>query len=428
MLIHITRKRTQILPLRTHTSSVQLNSKSNFSDAAIAARNATPEQLALLLQEVRDITLALFDAFNAANMLQPQYAGALNPALWELGHVGWFQEYWIARNQQRDRGIACQPVIDNARAPSILPNADTWYDSSAVEHALRWHLPLLQVAECKAYLAETLRQTLQHLQHLAAAGCHDDAQLYFYRLVIFHEAMHAEAAIYMAQALGVPISIFGNAADKLAPIHAVLNEAVLQIQVPAQQFRLGSMAAQGFCFDNELQANEVTLGAFAIDAQVVSWGQYLRFVEATNRALPRYIRRVDAIGAAQQSYEAWLFGHWQPLPMQTAAVHLTWHDAFDWCAWAGRRLPSEAEWECAALQNSNFNWGQVWEWTASEFLPYDGFVAHPYLDYSAPWFGSRKVLRGACVATLAMMRHPKYRNYFTPDRNDIYAGFRSCEL
>jgi gamma-glutamyl hercynylcysteine S-oxide synthase len=401
---------------------------SNFANAALAARTATPAQLALLLQEVRNITLALFDDFDAANMLQPPYSGALNPPLWELGHVGWFQEYWIARNQQCDRGVACQPVGDNARAASILRNADDWYDSSAVDHASRWHLPLLQALECKAYLAETLRQTLVHLQRLAAAHGHDDATLYFYRLVIFHEAMHAEAAIYMAQALGVPIKRLIGTASNLAPADAVLSEAVSQIQVPVQRFQLGSMDAQGFCFDNELPAHEVALGAFVIDAQVVSWAQYLRFVEATNRALPRYIRRVGIAGKVSQSYEASVFGRWQPVAMQAAAVHLTWQDAVDWCAWAGRRLPSEAEWECAALQNANFNWGQVWEWTASKFLPYDGFVAHPYLDYSAPWFGSRMVLRGACTATLPRMRHPKYRNYFTPDRNDIYAGFRSCAL
>jgi gamma-glutamyl hercynylcysteine S-oxide synthase len=407
---------------------VPLISQSNVAAAAIAARTAAPAQLALLLQEVRDITLAVFDAFHAANMLQPDYAGALNPPLWELGHVGWFQEYWIVRNQQCDRGTACQPVGDNARAASILPNADDWYDSSTVDHASRWYLPLLQVIECKAYLAETLQQTIAQLQRLAAARCQDDATLYFYRLVILHEAMHAEAAIYMAQALGVPISKCIRAASKLAPTDVVLSEAVSQIQVPQQRFQLGSMDTKGFCFDNELQAHETTLSAFVIDAQVVSWAQYLRFVEATNRALPRYIRRVGTTGDVSQSYETSVFGHWQPLTMQTAAVHLTWHDAVDWCAWAGRRLPNEAEWESAALQNANFNWGQVWEWTASKFLPYDGFVAHPYLDYSAPWFGSRMVLRGACTATLPMMRHPKYRNYFTPDRNDIYAGFRSCAL
>ena len=92
----------------------------------------------------------------------------------------------------------------------------------------------------------------------------------------------------------------------------------------------------------------------------------------------------------------------------------------------GRRLPSEAEWEAAALTLPDFQWGEAWEWTASRFNPYPGFSAHPYRDYSAPWFGERYVLRGASRATSPRMAHPRYRNYFTPERNDIHGGFRSC--
>ncbi|MBS1221228.1 MAG: Serine/threonine kinase, partial [Proteobacteria bacterium] len=97
-----------------------------------------------------------------------------------------------------------------------------------------------------------------------------------------------------------------------------------------------------------------------------------------------------------------------------------------WCCWAGRRLPTEAEWEAAAMTQAGFEWGQVWEWTASRFLPYPGFVAHPYRDYSAPWFGDRYVLRGASRATSPRMAHPRYRNFFLPERNDVPNGFRSC--
>ena len=89
-------------------------------------------------------------------------------------------------------------------------------------------------------------------------------------------------------------------------------------------------------------------------------------------------------------------------------------------------MPTEAEWECAALTAPDFTWGQVWEWTSSRFEPYPGFVPHPYVDYSAPWFGSRAVLRGASFGTQPRMRHPRYRNYFPAERSDIFAGFRSC--
>jgi iron(II)-dependent oxidoreductase len=89
-------------------------------------------------------------------------------------------------------------------------------------------------------------------------------------------------------------------------------------------------------------------------------------------------------------------------------------------------LPTEAEWEFAASSQPDFAWGAVWEWTSSPFLPYPGFVAHPYRDYSVPWFGARRVLRGASRATSPRMVHPRYRNFFTPERNDIHSGFRSC--
>jgi EgtB-related family protein len=125
------------------------------------------------------------------------------------------------------------------------------------------------------------------------------------------------------------------------------------------------------------------------------------------------------------------FDRWQPLDLKGPAVHLSAFEADAWCRWAGRRLPSEAEWECAAMTTPSsaqpsFQWGRVWDWTASAFEPFPGFEPHPYRDYSAPWFGTRRVLRGASAATSPRMAHPKYRNFFTPERDDIFAGFRSC--
>jgi len=116
----------------------------------------------------------------------------------------------------------------------------------------------------------------------------------------------------------------------------------------------------------------------------------------------------------------------------TPALHLSAHEAEAWCRWAGRRLPTEAEWETAArladIEGERFDWGEVWEWTSTPFAPYAGFAPHPYRDYSQPWFDGRPVLRGASFATTAHLRHARYRNFFRAERDDVFAGFRSCAL
>jgi ergothioneine biosynthesis protein EgtB len=238
----------------------------------------------------------------------------------------------------------------------------------------------------------------------------------------------------MAQALGVPI-----ADPRWQP--AALPAPPPALHQGAGPWRLGS-DADGFSFDNELGAHTVKLGDTAIDAQVLRWAEYLPFVESggysqshwwtaagqawlasTGAKAPRYLQQ-EGTGWYQ-----WRHGVWQVLRQEEAACHLTAHEAQAWCRWAGRRLPTEAEWERAALTaGPAFRWGEVWEWTDSTFAPYPGFMAHPYRDYSAPWFDGRPVLRGASFMTQPRMRHARYRNYFRPERNDVPAGLRSCAL
>jgi iron(II)-dependent oxidoreductase len=386
------------------------NASTGYSAAQrLRCGGAADVRQALLAARARTLAHAtrMADALGPA-MPVPQ-AATLNPPLWELGHIGWFQEYWVGRSRQRDRGVLCDPM--HARAPSLLAGADALYDSGAVAHGTRWGLALPDLEATHAYLAGTLAQTLALLDGLGDAAS-DDA-LYAFRLVALHEGMHAEAGAYMARALGIETS---------APPAFTATLPPGELRVPAQVHRLG-WHGPGFAFDNELLAHDVALDAFRIDAAPVSWADFDRFAVAGGYDSPRWWSDAGWAWRAQ-------VGRAPPLDRDaaphSAALHLSAHEAEAWCRWAGRRLPSEAEWECAALTAPGFQWGTVWEWTASDFLPYPGFVAHPYRDYSAPWFGTRRVLRGACAETSPSLAHPRYRNFFEPQRHDIFAGFRSC--
>lgn len=382
---------------------------SSLTRAAHEARQGGPEALAAALADSRADTLATFAAYEQAlpGLAVPLRA-EINPPLWELGHIGWFQEFWIGRNPELGRGHRADP--DAPRHVPLRAAADALYNSSQVPHDSRWRLPLPDAAATRADLAAQLAQTLSLLQD---AGEGDDA-LYFFRLALLHEDMHHEAALYMARGLGVSI-----ADARWQP--RTLPAPPPALEFPGTDWRLGSPAGAGFAFDNELPGIEVTLKSFSIDAQAVRWAEYLPSVEAGALPVPRHLRCDGGV------WQAWRQGEWQPLDLNLAACHLTRDEAQAWCRQAGRRLPTEAEWELAACTRPEaFRWGDVWEWTASPFAPFPGFVPHPYRDYSAPWFDGRPVLRGASHCTQPRMRHPRYRNFFPATRSDVPAGFRSC--
>ena len=407
---------------------------------ARTARQGSAAELAGALQRSRSDTLATFAAFEQAlpEIRVPQRP-ELNPPLWDLGHIGWFQAWWLQRFSARSQGWRADPELP--RGPALHGDADALYNSSNVPHDSRWSLHLPDAAQTRVNLARQLRATLALLSEYRGDAAASDDALYFFRLVLLHEDMHHEAALYMAQSLGVPTDPVRWQPPSMPAPPAPLDFA-------AAPWRLGSEADAGFAFDNERGAHEVQLEGVQIDAQVLRWADYLPFVEAgayrqdsqdsqarwwseagnqwrlaQRLQAPRYLR-ADAGGWLQ-----WRSGQWRPLDLRQPACHLSQHEAQAWCVWAGRRLPTEAEWERAAIsQPDTFRWGDVWEWTASAFAPYPGFQPHPYRDYSAPWFDGRPVLRGGSFMTQPRIKHPRYRNFFPPQRNDIAAGFRSCAL
>jgi ergothioneine biosynthesis protein EgtB len=219
--------------------------------------------------------------------------------------------------------------------------------------------------------------------------------------------------------------------------------------VPGGTVLIGRAADEpGFAFDNERPGRSVTLAGFEIDAQPLSAGDFLRFVDAggyddpahwpgaagawrdsDRRRHPLYWQAAPP-GAGHAWEQRW-FDRLQPLDPALPLVHVNAFEAQAYCHWAGRRLPSAAQWEHAAALASDdgFDWGaSVWEWTADAFEPYPGFVAGAYKDYSAPWFGSHRELRGGAFATHPRMHDRHYRNFFMPQRADVFAGFRTVAL
>jgi iron(II)-dependent oxidoreductase len=354
---------------------------------------ADPAALERDLLDARARALRITADFDGDRLLGPKLR-IVNPPLWEIGHVSWFQEHWCLRWR-----------ADGTRADSILPGADALYDSSAVAHDTRWNLPLPDLQSTRTYGERVLELVRERL----ARESQDPDLQYFVRLSTFHEDMHAEAFLYTRQTLGYPEPVSG---------FQLKENRTGDIDIPAGTFMLGAKPSDGFVFDNEKWAHEVAVAPFRIARSPVSNAQYLEFVAAGGIA-PRYWKK-DGGRWLERRFDRWL-----ALAPEAPVRHVSWDEAQAYCAWAKRRLPSEAEWE---RSSASLEHGEVWEWTASAFEPYPGFSADPYKDYSEPWFGTHKVLRGASFATRARLKSPKYRNYFLPERDDIFSGFRSCAI
>jgi ergothioneine biosynthesis protein EgtB len=392
-------------------------------------RRAGPQELAAALRDARDYTLALFEALARAGYDDPARVPRLpilNPPLWELGHTAWFAEWFVLRAASGSRP-------DQASGHSLLARGDDWFDSNTVAHRARWTLGLPGAGALKTYCREVLDRVLDRLSREPD----DDAALYPYRLALAHEDMHGEALLYTMQTLGVT-----PPASLPQPQAGVTGSG--QVVFAGASFLRGGEQSRGFVFDNERPAAPCRVAPFAIDAAPVSNGAYLEFVRDGGYQRAQYwseAGRAWLMGQERSAPRYWVragddwrvlrFGRRVALDPETPVRHVSLHEAQAWCSWAGRRLPLEEEWEYAALsaaapRQPGFDWGGVWEWTASSFLPYPGFEADRYREYSEPWFGSRQVLRGASFATPARLRSPHFRNFYTPGRDDIFVGFRSC--
>lgn len=394
-------------------------------------RQLAGTDLAQALLNTRERTWACVDDLTDAQWLPP-YQGGINPIAWELAHLAWFAEYWTLRSpHERD----AQGFADSAVAPRFV-GPDAHFDSARLDHPSRWTKPLPPRAALKDSLAAQLEASLAVLPKTTAPSkSSEDAALYFHRLALFHEDMHAEALCWLRSELAYPAPV-GSA---LLPLPDANN-----LKVPGGCVPIGKPAGQaGFAFDNECEGLSVDLQPFEIGADPVSAFEFSRFVDAGGYDQPAYWPaqagewraksplshpkrwRKNASGGWQMLW----FDQWVPLDGSTPVIHINAFEAEAYCLWAKRRLPSAAEWEHAALTAPGFGWGHsVWEWTADAFQAYPGFVPGPYREYSQPWFGNHRELRGGAFATHKRMHDPRYRNFFLAHRSDIFAGFRTVFL
>jgi gamma-glutamyl hercynylcysteine S-oxide synthase len=407
-------------------------------------RSAGADVLSLALIDARNHTLHLMAEFErlvpdlrfAADLSVPRM-GEVLPPLWLLGHAGWFQEYWIGRNTQRHLGLQC-PLQPSLLA-SIEPRADACFDPRLSSRSERWTHSYPDLGSIKTYLLETLESSLELLEKAAPT----DDGLYFFRLALAREDQISEQFIVMAQTLGLKLPV--PAARALTSRSPLL--------VPATRWTMGAASA-GFSFDNEVPQHEVSVPEFEIDAQPVSWAQFVEFVDdggyddmihwsetgqhwlgevsqgqgkEYGRRAPRY---VEQIGVASGAVMQMRFGRMQRMASSSSAVHLSWHEAQAYARWAGRRLPTEVEWEIAAskLSGQGFRWGDVWEWTSNTFRPYPNFIPSPWHQGSTVHFEHCKTLRGASWATRERMKVPTFRGFARPERDGGFYGFRTCSL
>ncbi|MFO1271455.1 MAG: SUMF1/EgtB/PvdO family nonheme iron enzyme [Rubrivivax sp.] len=393
------------------------------ADDAQAVRAAGPDLLSLALIDARNTTLRWLAAFESRGLLEDTTGGA-RPALALAGEAGRFQDHWIGRHLQRDRGEDADPGV--LRLPPADAAIEAWFEGAAAPppaEALR------------RYLAQTLEVTLDLLAHAPAS----DAGLHFYRLALRHEDRLGEALAERAAEL----QLADRGDDRLPWKPLAARPQREPVWFPPQRLLLGS--PRGGCVpENERWAHEVAVPEVEIDAQPVSWQRFVEFAddggydrrelwtdagwawaEAEGRRAPRHVEQLRGGAVLVQRR-----GLAQRVALGQPVLHASRHEAEAWCRWAGRRLPTEPEWELAALAGASrgFAWGDVFEWVAGSARPWPGHEAGAGALDPMPAAGSQGVLRGASWMTPARQHHPKARRFAPPAADTPFAGFRSCAL
>jgi gamma-glutamyl hercynylcysteine S-oxide synthase len=361
--------------------------------------SASKAAIAELLAEARRCTLELIEPLDE-EQLNTVYSPILSPLAWDLGHIANFEELWLV-----------QTIADGEPMHGELGR---FYDAIENPRRTRGELPILRDAELRSYMADVRERSLAVLDSVDVGPEAEDPLLregFVYEMLAAHEHQHNETMLQLLQMV-----------DGYAPLRPVGTTSMTlggpeMISIPGGVHEIGA-PERGFAYDNERRRHQVELADFEIDRTAVANSSYMQFMEETGAPAPMYWER-DGEGG-------WLstaIGRRAPIEPDHPVIHVSWEQADAFARWAGKRLPTEQEWEAAEGQLEAT--GQAWEWTSSHFLPYPEFEAFPYREYSEVFFGAENmVLRGSSWATHSHVVRPSFRNWDLPQRQQIFAGIR----
>ena len=431
----------------------------------VAQPSALRPEIARRLEEARERTLLLVAGVSDEE-LHEQHDPLMSPIIWDIGHIAHFEELWLTQN------------LDGPIEFSEMPGM---YNPFEHPRASRAALPIPPLAQMLVRLSEIRERVLERLETI---DFDDDNPLlaggYVYDMVLQHEYQHNETILQTLQLkLGDPYR-----APRIAPrIKATRRPAPYgeMVTVPAGLYSIGT-EDRSSAYDNERPRHEVRIDAFRIDRTPVTneaWLEFMRDGGYTNSSLwsdagkhwlaessaesPKYWARTGD-GWTSRSMDTT-----EPVDLSKPVCHVCYHEAEAFARWAGKRLPTEFEWEVAASWDPvagsarTYPWGNaaatagranvdqlsfgttpvcsypdnvspfgcygmigdVWEWTSSDFHGYPGFEAFPYPEYSQEFFGSDyKVLRGGSWATRPGAIRNTFRNWDYPIRRQIFSGLR----
>jgi gamma-glutamyl hercynylcysteine S-oxide synthase len=424
------------------------------------------EEIAARLITARQRTRALTDCVDEPDLIK-QHSPLMSPLVWDLAHVANQEELWLLR------GVG-------GREP-MHPEIDPLYDAFEHPRAKRPALPLLPPAQARSYANDVRGRVLDLLERVSFSAGPLVDQGFVFGMIAQHEQQHDETMLATHQLRdGHPVLSAPPPADPPADVLRLPAEVL----VPGGPFTMGT-STEPWALDNERPAHQVDVPSFYLDTTPVTNAAYIEFIADDGYAREQlwspagWVHRQKAGLLAPLFWEQggagqWLrrrFGVTEPVPPAEPVMHVCWYEADAYARWAGRRLPAEAEWEKAARfdpatgRSRRYPWGDddpardvanlgqrhlqpapagsypagaapsgarqligdVWEWTASDFLPYPGFRSYPYKEYSEVFFGpDYKVLRGGAFSADPVACRGTFRNWDYPIRRQIFAGFRTA--